>query len=164
MPRYARADFEIDGSPIHTGDLVLLDMGAANHDPVIFPDSDRADIGRKSVPHVTFGYGAKFPAKYQEALYICRHCSLHRSGVTVKIFEESTCDPHATAARLRAVSLIAEMSPELFSSCRMFRVLHMNLLVKKRTVRPRYNPKYVAWKLAAVDARPASFALRDASD
>ncbi len=60
LPRYARTDFEINGVPIHAGDLVLLDMGAANHDPVIFPDSDRADIGRKNAPHVTFGYGARF--------------------------------------------------------------------------------------------------------
>ena len=60
MPRYARSDFEICGAPIHAGDLVLLDMGAANHDPAVFPDSDRADIGRKNAPHVTFGYGARF--------------------------------------------------------------------------------------------------------
>jgi hypothetical protein len=40
------------------------------------------------------------------------------------------------------------MSPELFSFCRMFRVLHVNLLVKKRSVHPRYNLKYAAWKLA----------------
>jgi cytochrome P450 len=60
LPRYARTDFEINAVPIHTGDLVLLDMGAANHDPAVFPDSDRAHIGRKNAPHVTFGYGARF--------------------------------------------------------------------------------------------------------
>jgi cytochrome P450 len=60
MPRYAHTDFEIDGVPIHAGDLVLLDMGAANHDPAVFPDSDRADLARKHPPHVTFGYGARY--------------------------------------------------------------------------------------------------------
>jgi cytochrome P450 len=60
MPRYAHTDFEIDGVPIHAGDLVLLDMGAANHDPAVFPDSDRADLARKHAPHITFGYGARY--------------------------------------------------------------------------------------------------------
>jgi cytochrome P450 len=60
MPRYAHTDFEIDGVPIHAGELVLLDMGAANHDPAVFPDSDRADLARKHAPHVTFGYGARY--------------------------------------------------------------------------------------------------------
>ena len=59
LPRYSRTEFEINAVPIHAGDLVLLDMGAANHDPAAFPDSDRAHIGRKNAPHVTFGYGAR---------------------------------------------------------------------------------------------------------
>ena len=41
-------------------DRVLLDMGAANNDHTVFPDSDRADLGRKNAPHVTFGYGTRF--------------------------------------------------------------------------------------------------------
>ncbi|HTD88746.1 MAG TPA: heme-binding protein, partial [Candidatus Binatia bacterium] len=41
--------------------------------PAYYPDSLPAvvDIGPGSPTGVTFGYGAKFPAKYQEALYIC---------------------------------------------------------------------------------------------
>ncbi|MCT2588747.1 cytochrome P450 [Streptomyces sp. N2-109] len=33
IPRYARTDFDIGGVTIHAGDLVMLDNGAANHDP-----------------------------------------------------------------------------------------------------------------------------------
>ena len=41
--------------------------------PVYYPDSLPAmvDIGPGSPVGVTFGYGAKFPAKYQKALFIC---------------------------------------------------------------------------------------------
>lgn len=33
IPRYAREDLEIDGVHIAAGELLLLDVGAANHDP-----------------------------------------------------------------------------------------------------------------------------------
>ena len=41
--------------------------------PAYYPDNLPAvvDIGPGSPTGVTFGYGAKFPAKYQEAFYIC---------------------------------------------------------------------------------------------
>jgi putative heme-binding domain-containing protein len=41
--------------------------------PAYYPDSlpAVADIGPGSPTGVTFGYGAKFPAKYQEAFFIC---------------------------------------------------------------------------------------------
>jgi putative heme-binding domain-containing protein len=41
--------------------------------PVYYPDSlpPVIDIGLGSPTGVTFGYGAKFPTKYQEALYLC---------------------------------------------------------------------------------------------
>jgi len=41
--------------------------------PAYYPDSlgSIVDIGPGSPTGVTFGYGAKFPAKYQDALYIC---------------------------------------------------------------------------------------------
>ena len=41
--------------------------------PAYYPDSLPAvvDIGPGSPTGITFGYGAKFPAKYQEALFIC---------------------------------------------------------------------------------------------
>ena len=60
VPRYARDDIEVDGVTIHAGDLVLLDPGAANHDPATFPDPDRLDIHRTGAPHVGFGYGLHY--------------------------------------------------------------------------------------------------------
>lgn len=60
IPRYARTDLEVDGVPIRAGELVLLDNGAANHDPAVFPDPDRADITRAAAAHLTFGHGARY--------------------------------------------------------------------------------------------------------
>jgi pentalenolactone synthase len=60
IPRYARTDFEIDGISIKAGDLVLLDNGAANHDPAVFSDPDRVDITRSEAAHLTFGHGARY--------------------------------------------------------------------------------------------------------
>jgi pentalenolactone synthase len=60
IPRYARTDLEIDGARIRAGDLVLLDNGAANHDPAVFPDPDRLDVRRKAGAHLTFGHGARY--------------------------------------------------------------------------------------------------------
>ncbi|MBC9730958.1 cytochrome P450 [Streptomyces sp. TRM68367] len=60
IPRYARTDLEIDGVTVRAGELVLLDNGAANHDPAVFPDPDRADITRSAAAHLTFGHGARY--------------------------------------------------------------------------------------------------------
>jgi cytochrome P450 len=60
IPRYARIDLEVDGVLIRAGDLVLLDNGAANHDPMVFADPDRVDITRSAAAHLTFGHGARY--------------------------------------------------------------------------------------------------------
>jgi cytochrome P450 len=60
VPRYARTDFDIEGVTIHAGDLVLLDIGAANHDPAAFAHPERVDVARKEVAHLTFGHGARY--------------------------------------------------------------------------------------------------------
>jgi cytochrome P450 len=60
MPRYARTDLEIDGIRIRAGELVLLDNGAANHDPTVYDDPDRVDIGRSGPAHLTFGHGSRY--------------------------------------------------------------------------------------------------------
>jgi cytochrome P450 len=52
---------EIDGVAIKAGELVLLDVGASNHDPAEFSDPDRVDITRASVGHhLAFGYGLRY--------------------------------------------------------------------------------------------------------
>ncbi|WP_344015362.1 cytochrome P450 [Streptomyces thermospinosisporus] len=60
IPRYARTDLDIDGVTIRAGELVLLDNGAANHDPAVFPDPDRVDVTRSAAAHLTFGHGARY--------------------------------------------------------------------------------------------------------
>ena len=60
IPRYARTDFQIDAVMIRAGDLVLLDIGSANHDPAVFIDPDSVDLDRKQTPHLTFGYGTRY--------------------------------------------------------------------------------------------------------
>jgi cytochrome P450 len=60
IPRYARTDLDIAGTAVRAGELVLLDIGAANHDAAVFPDPDRFDLTRHAAPHVAFGYGARY--------------------------------------------------------------------------------------------------------
>jgi cytochrome P450 len=60
VPRYARTDFQIDGADIHVGDLVLLDITAANHDPTVFTDPDHLDVSRHTAAHLSFGHGARY--------------------------------------------------------------------------------------------------------
>jgi len=60
IPRYARTDFQIERVTIRTGDLVLLDIASANHDPAVFMDPDSVDLGRKQAAHLTFGYGSRY--------------------------------------------------------------------------------------------------------
>jgi pentalenolactone synthase len=60
IPRYAHQDLDIDGVAIKTGELVLLDIGAGNFDPVAFPDPTQFDIDRRSANHLLFGYGARY--------------------------------------------------------------------------------------------------------
>jgi cytochrome P450 len=60
IPRYARTDLEIDGARVRAGELVLLDTGAANHDPAVFADPDRIDLARSAAAHLTFGHGSYY--------------------------------------------------------------------------------------------------------
>ena len=61
LPRYARADIEIDGVTIRTGDAVLLAPSVANQDPAVFEDPDTFNIGRpQPIAHLTFGHGARY--------------------------------------------------------------------------------------------------------
>jgi cytochrome P450 len=55
--RYVAQDFEIYGTKIPEGSVVIFLTGAANRDPREFADPDRFDIHRERRPHLTFGYG-----------------------------------------------------------------------------------------------------------
>jgi cytochrome P450 len=62
IPRYARTDLEVDGVHIEAGELVLLDIGTANHDPRVYGDPDRVDIVNATTSHLSFGHGARYCA------------------------------------------------------------------------------------------------------
>jgi cytochrome P450 len=57
-PRYARADIDFGDVTIRAGDAVLLDNGAANHDPREFLRPEQFDVARSHNAHLTFGHGA----------------------------------------------------------------------------------------------------------
>lgn len=62
FPRWARADLELAGVPVATGDLVLVRLGAANRDPQQFPDpdgfrADGVDGNNRAEHHLAFGRG-----------------------------------------------------------------------------------------------------------
>lgn len=55
--RVVKEDVELDGRKLRAGQLVAWLIGAANRDPLAFPDPDRLDLTRKPNQHLTFGYG-----------------------------------------------------------------------------------------------------------
>jgi cytochrome P450 len=58
--RVVTRDFEIRGTRIRRGELVVLLLAAANRDPERFADPDRLDLGRRDNAHLAFGHGAHF--------------------------------------------------------------------------------------------------------
>jgi cytochrome P450 len=60
IPRYARTGLQIAGVDVRAGELVLLDVGAANHDGAAFPEPERFDPGRGPTGHLAFGHGARY--------------------------------------------------------------------------------------------------------
>lgn len=58
-PRSALVSADIGGVPIEPGTIVLVMLGAANRDPMVFPDPHRLDLTRRP-RHLAFGLGAHF--------------------------------------------------------------------------------------------------------
>jgi cytochrome P450 len=58
IARTATRDVELGGVPIPAGAVVTVALGAANRDPMRYPDPDRFDVHREQRPHVAFAYGA----------------------------------------------------------------------------------------------------------
>ena len=57
VPRVAIVDTEVGGQAIAAGDLVLVQLAAADRDRALADDPDRLDVGRAAAPHVAFGHG-----------------------------------------------------------------------------------------------------------
>jgi len=58
VARTARADLELGGVRIPAGALVAVSLGAANRDPLRYPQPDAFDVLRADKQHVSFGDGA----------------------------------------------------------------------------------------------------------
>jgi len=58
--RIPSEDVTIGGKTIAKGEMVMPFIGAADRDPVQFPEPDRLDIGRADNRHVAFGLGIHF--------------------------------------------------------------------------------------------------------
>jgi cytochrome P450 len=57
VPRVAITDTEVAGQPIAAGDMVLVQLAAADRDRALVEDPDRLDVGRAAAPHLAFGHG-----------------------------------------------------------------------------------------------------------
>jgi cytochrome P450 len=58
--RFAREDVEVNGQVIPKGEMVLVVIAAADHDPARFTDPDQLDITRKDNKHLAFGKGIHY--------------------------------------------------------------------------------------------------------
>jgi len=58
--RVAQEDVALGEHVIPCGAMVLLSIGAANHDPEVFDEPDRLDITRDPNPHLGFGFATHF--------------------------------------------------------------------------------------------------------
>jgi hypothetical protein len=58
--RIAKEDLEFGGRRMNKGAQVILHLGAANRDPVQFPEPNRLDIGRSENRHLSFSHGIHF--------------------------------------------------------------------------------------------------------
>jgi cytochrome P450 len=55
--RWANEDMDFRGKSIRKGDLIVLALNSANHDPNQFKDPDIFDITKEKSPHLAFGKG-----------------------------------------------------------------------------------------------------------
>lgn len=76
--RTATRDAELHGQQIRAGDKVVVWFAAANHDPEVFPDPHRFDVGREPNEHATFG---------RVGPHFCLGAHLARLEVTVLLEE-----------------------------------------------------------------------------
>lgn len=60
LPRIATRDTELAGTAIKAGDLVLVLVEGANHDPAVFDAPDELDLTRSPNPHLAFGGGRHY--------------------------------------------------------------------------------------------------------
>lgn len=60
LPRLALADVRLGDVLVKEGELVLVLIEGANHDPEVFPHPEKIDFDRDTNPHLAFGGGRHF--------------------------------------------------------------------------------------------------------
>ena len=60
QPRRMKADAELGGQRLRSGDMLFQMLNAANRDPERFDDPETFDLGRRGERHVAFGNGIHF--------------------------------------------------------------------------------------------------------
>lgn len=55
--RWAGGDFEFNGTRLRKGELVIVSLNSANHDPDWFDNPENFQIAREKSPHLAFGTG-----------------------------------------------------------------------------------------------------------
>jgi cytochrome P450 len=60
MPRFAIRDFSLRGKTIRKGQMLMLALGGANRDPLVFPKPDVLDFDRDHGDLLVFGHGPHF--------------------------------------------------------------------------------------------------------
>lgn len=58
--RLVKKEIKISGIEMQIGDLVIVDIGASNRDPLIYENPNVFNIQRKIIPHISFGFGSHF--------------------------------------------------------------------------------------------------------
>ncbi|MYW16234.1 cytochrome P450 [Streptomyces sp. SID2955] len=58
--RWVLDDIEIDGTTVPRGAEIAMLFGSANHDPSVFADPGRLDLGRGENPHISFSAGIHY--------------------------------------------------------------------------------------------------------
>jgi cytochrome P450 len=57
VARQAKEDIQLSGEVVRAGEVVMAVLPSANHDPAVFTDPDRLDVGRDDAPHLGFSGG-----------------------------------------------------------------------------------------------------------
>ena len=78
--RLATRDTRLGDVAVAAGCPVTVDVGAANHDPAVWPDPERFDIFRAPRPHLTFGFGRH------------RCLGIHLARTELRVMLEATLD------------------------------------------------------------------------
>ena len=60
LPRTATEDVDVCGLRLAEGERLMVGIGAANHDPTIFDEPGRLDLGRPDVHPLSFGHGIHY--------------------------------------------------------------------------------------------------------